>query len=256
MSTSTIDLVGKLGDPTTQGLGRLISQYVKSPKLVALLTGIYQIGQDLENLMQRMSRLLNPNDNIYYTPDGGVTFPVNTYPATGDQLRIIGGLVGVTKYLPGGAVLDDPAFWQLIQAKIYRNSAVANSPGLRMSLWWIFDPVNALAMQNGAACSSVITMLTIGTGRMSTRVALIYPVEGDVQQPTAVQLQLLHLTAGRSNLPYGLIARMAGSQLDFQWQPNTGVFSFSDINDGTHAPLTPGGVGWTTTSGVWASAFA
>jgi hypothetical protein len=212
------------------------------------------MGQDLDNLVQRVGRLLNPNDNIYYTPDGGATYPVNNNPATGDQLRIIGQLVGVTKYLPNGTVLGDATFWQLVQAKIYRNSAVANSGGLRMSLWWIFDPTNALAMQEGADCNSVITMLTDDSNHMSTRVTLIYPVTGAVQEPTDVQMELLHLRAGRSNLLYGLVARPSGTQLDFQWQPNTGVYSFSDINN-IGVPLTPGGVGWDTTSGIWASAF-
>jgi len=256
MSSPPIDLVGKLGDSTTQGLGRVISQYVNSPKLTGLVSAILSIGQDLDNLFQRLQRLLNPNDNVYYTPDGGVTYPINNSPATGDQLRIIGQLVGVTKYLPNGTTLNDAGLWQLVMAKIYRNSARADMPSLRTSLWWIFDPVNALAMQGGAACSSTITMLTADIGNMGILVTLIYPLTG-VTQPTATQLDLLHLPAGRSNLPYGLLARPDGTSLNFQWQPNTGVFSFSSPSN-PGVPLAPGGVGFNNpggTIGTWARGF-
>ncbi len=254
MSSPTVDLVGNLGDPTTQGLGRLISQYVNSPKLVALLAGIYAMGQDLDDLFQRLGRLLNPNDNIYV--ESGGAYPVNTNPATDDQLRIIAALVGVTKNLPDGTVLADADLWQLVMAKIYRNSAVANNPGLRMTLWWIFDPTNALAMQGGATCSSTITLLTIDLGNLGVNVALIYPDGG--AQPTATQLALLHLPAGRSNLPYGLLARPAGCELGFQWQPSTNVYCLSNLNpdDPASSPmLTPNGCGWNVTTGVWAQVF-
>ena len=254
MSSPSIDLVGKAGDPTTQGLGRLISQYANSPKLAALLAGIYAMGQDLDNLFQRLGRLLNPNDNIYV--ESGGAYPVNTNPATDDQLRIIGQIVGVTKYLPDGTVLDDADLWQLVMAKIYRNSAVANGPGLRMTCWCIFDPTNALAMQGGAACSSTITLLTDDVGGMGVRVSLIYPTSG-VTQPTSTQLALLHLPAGRSNLPYGLIARPAGVEICFQWQPDVGVFSFAAAGDPSTL-LTPNGVGFNApggTNGTWARSF-
>jgi len=258
MSSPSIDFVGKLGDPTTQGLGRVISQYVNSPRLTGLLDGIYTMAQDLDNLMQRFARILNPNDNIYYTPDGGATYPVNTNSATGDQLRIIGQLVGVTKQLPGGGTLDDAGLWQLVMAKIYRNSAVANNPGLRRTLWWIFDPTNALAMQNGAACSSAITLLTIDLGTMATHVALIYPDGSPQTQPTATQLALLHLPAGRSNLPYGLLARPSGTELSFQWQPTTNVYGLTDLNPDDPAassPLLANSCDWSLTTGLWATAF-
>ena len=249
MSSPSIDFVGTAGDPTTQGLGRLIGQYVGSTKLKALLAGIYGMAQDLEGLFQRLGRLPNVDDDIYDAQP-------NAYGAQADQLRIIGNLVGVTSVLPDGTVLADVDFRQLVRAKQYRNSAIANNPGLRMTLWWIFDPANALAMQGGASCSSTITLLTIDLGTMAINVALIYPDGG--AQPSAVQLALLHLRAGRSNLSYGLLARPSGVELGFQWQPSTNVYSFSNLNpaDPTASTmLTPDGVGWDVTTGVWASAF-
>jgi hypothetical protein len=251
MSSPSINYVGTAGDPTTQGLGRLIGQYVKSPKLAALLAGIYGMAQDLEGLFQRLGRLLNVDDDIYDAQP-------NTYGAQADQLRIIGNLVGVTSVLPDGTVLADVDFRQLVRAKQYRNSAVANSPGLRRTLWWIFDPTNAQAMQGGSACSSTITLLTIDLGGLGVNVALIYPDGSPQPQPTDVQLALLRLTAGRSNLPYGLLARPDGVELGFQWQPTTNVYSLSRLNhnDPAESPmLTPNGCGWNVTTGVWAKAF-
>ena len=254
MSTPTIDLVGTVGDPTTQGLGRLISQYVNSPKLVALLGGIYAMGQDLEKLIQRMQRILNVDDDIYYTPDGGETYPTNTRGARGDQLRIIGQLEGVSNILPNGDELSDADFLVLVKAKIFRNSAKSNMPSLRMGLWWIFDPANAQRLTDGDADASAIALVTDNLGTMGVRICLIYPMAGPKTQPTTTELSLLHLTAGRANLPYGLLPRMAGTDLSFQWQLDAAVFSFSSITD-PGVPLTPDGVGWCTTQGVWASAF-
>ena len=264
MASPTIDLVGKAGDPTTQGLGRLIGQYVNSPKLVALLAGIYAMGQDLDNLLQRVQRLLNIDDNVNFSPDGNVTYPVNSYGAVGDQLRIIGQLVGVSSTLPNGTVLDDNDFRQLVHAKIYRNSAKSNMPSLRQALWWIFDPTNASILQAGGTPAFTIQMLTENLGDMGVRVTLIVQDLADL--PSATRLNLLRLPAGRNNLPYGLLPRMAGSSILFQWQPNSTyvvpslpVFSFSDDTDPNHTPLSPGGMGFSnqesTPEGCWAEDF-
>jgi hypothetical protein len=256
MSSPTIDFVGTVGDPTTQGLGRLISQYVNSPKLIGLLSGIYSMGKDLDALFQRLARVLNIDDDITYTPDGGATYPANTNGAIGDQLKIIGNMVGVTSTLPNGTVLSDSDFRTLVKAKRFRNSAVANMPSLRLGLWWIFDPSCAASLTAGGSCTSPIELLTEDLGHMTVRITLIYYVAGPgPAAPSAAQLSLLHLKTGRSNLPYALLPRPAGVELGFQWQPRTDVYSFSDVNDITHTPLSLGGVGWNITTGVWASAF-
>ena len=264
MASPTLDLVGTAGDPATQGLGRLIGQYVNSPKLVALLAGIYAMGQDLDNLIQRVQRLLNIDDNVNYSPDGNVTYPVNSHGAAGDQLRIIGQLEGVSSTLPNGTVLNDTDFRQLVHAKIYRNSAKPNIPSLRQALWWIFDPTNAALLQAGETTAFVTQMLTESLGTMCVRVTLIVQDLADL--PSAPRLNLLRLPAGRNHLPYGLLPRMAGSSIIFQWQPNSiyvvpslPVFSFSDASDPNHLPLSPGGMGFSNQTirpqGCWATAF-
>lgn len=255
MTSPSIDLVGTAGDPTTQGLGRLISQYVNSPKLVALLAGIYAMGQDLDNLIQRMQRLLNVDDNVYYTPDGGATYPVNTLGASNDQLRIIGQLVGVSNVLPDGTDLSDADFLNPVKAKIFRNSAKSNMPSLRMGLWWIFDPVNAQRLTDGEVDASAITILTDSLGTMGVRVSMIYPWSGAITWPSAAQLSILHLTTGRANLPYALLPRMAGTDISFQYQHATQVFGYSSVQ-GTDwpgsppDPVTPGSLGFNDVAGT------
>ena len=253
MSSPTINFVGTAGNPATQGLGRLVSQYANSPKLIGLLSGILAMGQDLDALFQRLARVLNINDDITYTPDGGTTYPANSNGAIGDQLRIIGNAVGVTSTLPNGTILVAYDFRNLIRAKIFRNSATATMPNLRLGLWWLFDPSCAASLAAGGVCTSTITLVTEDlANNLAVRIALIYP---GILQPSDIQIAFLHLKVGRSNLPYALLPRPSGCELGFQWQPGTNVYSFSDINDGSHAPLTPGGVGWNVTTGKWASAF-
>ena len=265
MSSAALDFVGKVGDPTTQGLGRLIGQYVKSPKLVGLLTGIYGMAQSMELLMRRMGRLLDLDDDI-------ASYQPNDYGAEGDQLRIIGQLVGVTSTLPDGTILADADFQQLVRAKKYRNSAHANMASLRRALWWIFDPVYAQALTDeDATATSDIDMLTDDLGTMGTRVSLIYPLSGTTE-PTDLQLQLIRITTGRSNFPLGLLPRAAGTAIALQWQPVEGVFSYSSVQgtswpSPTPAPVVPDGVGFNSSStaawptdppltvGKWARAF-
>jgi hypothetical protein len=252
MSSAVLDFVGKVGDPTTQGLGRLISQYVKSPKLIGLLTGIYGMAQGMELLMRRMGRLLDLDDDI-------ASFQPNTYGAEGDQLRIIGQLVGVSSTLPDGSVLADADFRQLVRAKKYRNSAHSNMASLRRALWWIFDPVYAQALTDeDATATSDIDLLTEDLGHMGTRVCLTYPIAGEITEPTTTQLQLIRIPTGRSNLPAGLLPRTAGTSIDLQWQPAEGVFSFSTVAH-PDVLLTPDGVGFSpdpnNMTGTWAIAF-
>ena len=184
---------------------------------------------------------------------------MNTNGASNDQLRIIAQFVGVTRYLPDGTTLTDAQLLQLVKLKIFRNSAVANSYGLRMTLWGIFDPTNFNALLAGGASASPINMITNDVGSMGIWATLIYPGTTGYVQPSAVQLSELRIPAGRSNLPYGLIARPCGVALTFSWQPNTGVFSFSDAFHNPGTPLTPNGVGFNVTTGgtngTWAQAF-
>ena len=117
MAFAPVDLVGTPGDRMTQGLGRLAGQYVQSQKLVALLRGLYEMGQDMQLLWSKIGRMLNPDDDASQAA-------VNTDGAKTFQLLGIGNLVGVTNVVPGASgpiTLTDAQFLKLVKVRIYRN---------------------------------------------------------------------------------------------------------------------------------------
>jgi hypothetical protein len=121
------DYIGVAGNPATQGLGRLVSQYVNSPNLKTLLAGILALANDLDLLFSRVQRIMNPLDDVTYDPGAAGIYPVNTQGAKTEQLKIIGYVVGVSNVVPGAGTttapqtLSDAHFLLLINAKIYRN---------------------------------------------------------------------------------------------------------------------------------------
>jgi hypothetical protein len=121
------DYIGIAGNPFTQGLGRLVSQYVNSPNLKVLLTGILTLANDLDLLFSRIQRIMNPLDDVTYDPGYAGVYPVNTQGAKTEQLKIIGGVVGVSNMVPAAGsatapqTLSDAQFLKLVNVKIYRN---------------------------------------------------------------------------------------------------------------------------------------
>jgi hypothetical protein len=236
MASAYLDLVGKVADPSTQGLGRLVSQYVNSPKLVALLTGVYGIGQDLENLFQRIGHVLNPNTSIYATDISG-NYVENSIHASHEQLRIIGQMVGVVPVLPNGDRLSDSEFFFLVMARIARNSCTGDVPNIREQLLRLFDP-------NGVGTRIIVDDL----GGMAMHVQIM-------RRLTADERSILQITSGISQIPGGILPKPSGVSLTISESGATDVFNFSDANNlGT--PIFPGDAGFIDAANYPTGSFA
>lgn len=224
MSSTTLDLVGVVGDRATQGLGRLVGQYVQSIKLVALLQGLYQLGQDMELLWQKVGRLTNPYDNATQaTP--------NTSGAVGAQLLGLGRMVGVTNVVPGPSgdvVLTDAQFLKLIMARIYRNHARGGTVNQLITALQIIMP--------DLTTGSLLTIIESG------RMAVFVQVGRQVQDWEA---GVFAVASGVSMTRGALLPRPDGVTLA-EWWWCSGAFTFA-----TEADLTvlvdPAGEGFNTT---------
>jgi hypothetical protein len=254
MSSPTINYIGKAGDPTTQGLGRLSSQYVKSAKLQALITGILSMGQDLELLFQRIARILNPDDDINYdpgndrvdpsSPGGPGVYPVNTEGAKGFQLQVIGQIVGVTNVVPVTITQDftlpDSVYLRLIKLKIYRNFVKGGTiPQLLEAIQIIMPDLTT---------AELIQIVEIG--HMTTLVAV-------GREVTGWEGGIFAIPSGQSNLPGAVLPRPSGVALRTFWQM-AGCFGFS-LSDNAGVPILTGALGFNletdSTTGRWARSF-
>lgn len=209
MSSAALDLVGVVGDRETQGLGRLIGQYTRSPKLIALLRGLYEMGQDMDLLWQKLGRLTNPYDDATQaTP--------NTDGAVGAQLRGIGYLVGVTNVVPGPSgpiTLTDAQFLRLILVRIHRNHAKGGT---------IPQLVEAIQIVMPALTTSeYLAILEIGF--MTTMVI----VGRQVQDWEA---GIFALVSGVSMTKGAVMPRPSGVTLACWWW-SVGCFTFAEEND-------------------------
>lgn len=246
MSSPTQDYVGQAGDPTTQGLGRLVGQYAQSSVLATLLGGIYAMANDLELLGQRVGRMMSLTDDITYTPDSGVTYPVNSRGAQGAQLQGIARVVGVTNVVPAAGLatgletLEDWQFRLLIVAKIYRNYVRGGTiPQLIKAIQLIMPDLTTTG-------SLIITEI----GHMTVLVAVGRFVAN-------TEAGIFALPSGQNNLKGAILPRPSGIALMTYWQ-NAGCFCFSSsTNQGV--PLFTGGLGFNSdpasTTGHWARSF-
>lgn len=227
------DYIGVAGNPDTQGLGRLVSQYVNSPKLKALLTGILALANDLDLLFSRVQRVMNPSDDVTYDPGSAGAYPVNTQGAKGFQLQIIGAVVGVTNVVPPAGTatapqtLTDAQFLKLINAKIFRNHVRGCTvPQLLESLQLVMPDLTT---------SSAIQIIEIGF--MTTMVE----VNREVQNWEA---GICAIPAGHNPIKGGVLPRPMGASL-LTWWWDTECFTFADEADQT-VLVDPAGEGWNT----------
>jgi len=229
VSSQSIDLVGAVGDRTTQGLGRLVGQYTRSTKLVALLQGLYALGQDMELLWQKIGRMLNSQD------DATQSAP-NTSGAVGAQLRGIGLLVGVTNVVPGpnGLVtLTDAQFLKLILARIYRNYVKGGTvPQLLIAIQIVMPDLTTADLVKITEIGFMTTMVEIGR---------------EVQDWEA---GIFALTSGISMTKGAILPRPSGVTLTLWWWA-TGSFTFA-LEDDTSSLEDADGEGFNTTESITA----
>lgn len=159
MSFEAIDLVGTVGDRETQGLGRLVGQYVRSARLVGLLRGLYELGQDMQLLWSKVGRLLDPND------DASQALP-NANGAKTFQLLGIGNLMGVTNVVPGASgpiTLTDAQFLKLILVRIYRNHVRGGTiPQLIEAIQIVMPDLTTSALMRVDEVGSMTTLVSVG----------------------------------------------------------------------------------------------
>jgi hypothetical protein len=244
------DLIGKAGDTTTQGLGRLVSQYASSPKLIGLLQGLYELGQDMDLLWRKIQRLLNPHDDVNAAPgdpavDAGTVGSGDTGP-TGTicvQLDIIGRIVGISRVLPNKTVMTNTLYLSLILARITRNHVQgATIPELVNMLVSILDPT--------ATGSPDISVVEIGY------MTILVEVDREL---TADEMSIFAISSGVNFVPGGLLPRQTGVYLATYWR-DTGCFTFATEDD-TTVLEDPAGEGFNTTEsatvgvGRWAEDF-
>jgi hypothetical protein len=247
MASPTQDYVGQAGNPKTQGLGRLVSQYAKSPALQTWLGGIYAMANDLELLFQRIGRAMSLDDDICYDPWSAGVYPVNTQKAKGAQLQIIGRVVGVTSVVPAEGtatspqVLTDAQFALLIAAKIYRNSVKGGSiPQLIHAIQLVMPDLTS---------ASLLTTWEI-PNRMTVLVAVGRAVEN-------WEAGIFAIPSGQNNLKGAVLPRPSGVTLQTFWQ-SAGCFGFSS-STAPGTPLLAGALGFNSdpasTTGHWARSF-
>jgi len=241
MTSTTIDYIGTVADTATQGLGRLIGQYVNSPKFIALLTGIYDLANDMELMFQKIARFYNIDD------DCSANTP-NTSGATGAQLLGIGRLVGMTNKVPAadGSSIDlaDAQFIRLIRAKIYRNTVKGGTiPQLLYAIQLVMPDLVTVPPADPLIIISEVQPMTvlIAIGR-----AMYSWEEG-----------AFAITGGISMIKGALLPRPDGVLLATYWF-DTGSFCFSSSDDPGVALVT-GGLGFNedpaSTTGHWARSF-
>ena len=241
MASAPLDLVGVVADPETQGLGRLIGQYVNSPKLIALLRGLYELGQDLDGMFQQIARFYDIDDDITQAA-------ANTDGARGAQLLGIGRLVGMSNMVPapdGSSIsLTVAQFILLVKARIYRNTVKGGTiPQLLHALLLLLPDLETVP-----PAEPLITISEIG--QMTTMVVV-------GREMTDWEVGAFAVPSGISMIKGGLLPRPDGVLLATYWQA-AGCFGFSSSTD-PGVPLKTGALGFnsdpTSTTGRWARSF-
>ena len=227
MSCAPINLIGTPGDRTTQGLGRLIGQFVPSVKLVALLRGIYELGQDLELLAQKVGRYLNPLDDATQAA-------ANTDGAKGAQLKAIGNLVGVANKVPGVAgliTLTDAQYLKLIQARIFRNHARGGTiPQIIQAIQILMPDLTTADLLRVEEPAAMTILVCVG------------------REVEAWEAGAFALRDGVSQTKWAILPRGGGVSLLTYWWAE-GCFTFADEND-TTTLVDEDGVGFNTSESI------
>jgi hypothetical protein len=255
MSSAPIDFVGQVAEPATQGLGRLVSQYTRSPKLIGLLTGLYQLGQDLDLLINRMSRILNPHDDVNANAPTYTGTPVDAGTAGTDdtgpdgtvcvQLDIIGRVVGLSRVLPNRNLMTNGDYLRAILVRIDRNHVKgATEKELIDELIELFGIEDVVGQPQWDIWVDAI-------GYMTVIIAVGWPITPD-------QESMFAISSGVNFVPGGLIARQSGATLA-KYHYGIGAFCMSDANNDPGTPIVSTGTGFNTsvdgTDGYWAKAF-
>lgn len=235
MAFTPVDLVGTPGDRTTQGLGRLVGQYVRSARLVALLRGLYELGQDMQLLWLKINRLLNPNDDASQAEenaDGAKTF----------QLLGIGNLVGVTNVVPsldGPITLSDAQFLKLILARIYRNHTRGGTiPQLIEAIQIVLPDLTTDAELH-------IEELGVRVSSSASGMTVMVFVAREIE---AWEAGIFALTSGVARTRYAILPKPDGVSL-LCWWWDDGCFTFA-VDDDPTTLLDEDGVGFNTSDSI------
>lgn len=199
----------------TQAISRLASQYADKAKLRALLTGIGGVAQNIETALAAI----------------GITLDVAI--VLGQQLEICGYLVGASKTLPNGTVLNDTNYRILTRAKIARNSCKGTVPEMLAAFDLIFSHPD-------------VELQDLGWMAMHAQIGRL--LSGD-------EKSMLALSSGDSMVAGAILPKPAGVSLAVSERDTADFFCFSDVAD-PGVPLMTGGMGFSdvsTPTGTWAS---
>lgn len=226
MASAALDLVGEVAEPSTQGLGRLIGQYTLCTNFVALLRGIYELGQDLEQMSQQLSRYMSLTDDATQAE-------ANSDGAVGAQLLAIGNVVGVTNYIPTpyNFTLTDAQFRLLIAARIYRNHVRgATVDQLIASLQIIMPDLTTGGLLTIVELDEMVTMVIVG------------------REVELWEAGICSLTSGIARTRHGVLPKPSGVKIASWWWAED-CFTFADEDDITKL-VNEDGVGFNTTESI------
>lgn len=154
-------------DHAAQAAGRVLRQYRNSPKLQGLIAGLAALAQRIENCLVSIAALDDPA-----VATGNASDPIGQ-PG---PLDVTGELVGQSRVLSDGTVVNDATFRTYIALRILRNSSIASSPEYVAALTTIFGATPfryydlggmavGLELGTGAAPSSdIIALIDRDTG--------------------------------------------------------------------------------------------
>ena len=235
MSFETVNLVGTPGDRDTQGLGRLAGQYVRSSRLIELLRGLYELGQDMQLLLTKVGRLLDPSDDASQAA-------VNTDGAKTFQLLGIGNLVGVTNVVPGATgpiTLSDAQFLKLVLARIYRNHAKGGTiPQLIEAIQIVMPDLTTDALLH-------VEELGVRVASGATGLTVMVLVGREV---VAWEAGIFAITSGVARTRYAVLPKPDGVSL-LCWWWNEGAFTFA-LEDDITTLVDEDGVGFNTSESI------
>jgi hypothetical protein len=138
-------------DHAAQAAGRVLWQYQNSPKLQGLIAGLAALAQRIENCLVSIAALDDPA-----VATGNASDPVGQ-PG---PLDVTGELVGQSRVLSDGTVVDDATFRAYIALRILRNSSIASSPEYVAALTAIFGATSFRYMDFGGMAVGI----ELGTG--------------------------------------------------------------------------------------------
>jgi hypothetical protein len=138
-------------DHAAQAAGRILRQYRNSPNLQGLIAGLAALGQRLENCLVSIATLDDPA-----VATGNASDPIGR-PG---PLDVTGELVGQSRVLSDGTVVNDATFRAYIALRILRNKSIASSPEYVAALTAIFGATPFRYMDFGGMAVGI----ELGTG--------------------------------------------------------------------------------------------